>query len=206
MSVDKFGRIYRRAGGAGARGPPGPGFVLTTGGHFDLGKKRLKRALDPVDLDDAATKKYVDVKNLDTLKRQQINIAKIHAALKKSISDANGATNTNVKTNLATYKEEVGVSLKTTGESVDALAVKVGILVEKTATLADLIKRVDELKDSNDVLYTELDKILTIFNGATQAIKGGGKSLDIISKAIAELGGDSFTAIAAALKSKHEQN
>ena len=41
-------------------GLPGIGFNLTDDGNFDLDSKRLTDLADPVDDQDAATKKYVD--------------------------------------------------------------------------------------------------------------------------------------------------
>ena len=47
-------------GEKGEPGLPGIGFNLTDDGNFDLDSKRLTDLADPVDLQDAATKKYVD--------------------------------------------------------------------------------------------------------------------------------------------------
>ena len=47
-------------GEKGEPGLPGIGFNLTDDGNFDLDTKRLTDVADPVDLQDAATKKYVD--------------------------------------------------------------------------------------------------------------------------------------------------
>ena len=47
-------------GERGEPGLPGIGFNLTDDGNFDLDSKRLTDVADPVDLQDAATKKYVD--------------------------------------------------------------------------------------------------------------------------------------------------
>ena len=47
-------------GERGEPGLPGIGFNLTDDGNFDLDRKRLTDVADPVDLQDAATKKYVD--------------------------------------------------------------------------------------------------------------------------------------------------
>ena len=50
-------------GERGEPGLPGIGFNLTDDGNFDLDSKRLTDVADPVDLQDAATKKYVDDEN-----------------------------------------------------------------------------------------------------------------------------------------------
>ena len=47
-------------GERGEPGLPGIGFNLTDDGNFDLDSKRLTDVADPVDDQDAATKKYVD--------------------------------------------------------------------------------------------------------------------------------------------------
>ena len=47
-------------GERGEPGLPGIGFQLTDDGNFDLDSKRLTDVADPVDDQDAATKKYVD--------------------------------------------------------------------------------------------------------------------------------------------------
>ena len=47
----------------GEPGLPGIGFNLTDDGNFDLDSKRLTDVADPVHLQDAVTKKYVDDKN-----------------------------------------------------------------------------------------------------------------------------------------------
>ena len=52
-----------RQGERGEPGLPGIGFQLTDDGNFDLDSKRLTDLADPVDLQDAATKKYVDDEN-----------------------------------------------------------------------------------------------------------------------------------------------
>ena len=52
-----------RQGERGEPGLPGIGFNLTDDGNFDLDSKRLTDVADPVDLQDAATKKYVDDEN-----------------------------------------------------------------------------------------------------------------------------------------------
>ena len=49
-----------RQGERGEPGLPGIGFNLTDDGNFDIDSKRLTDVADPVDLQDAATKKYVD--------------------------------------------------------------------------------------------------------------------------------------------------
>ena len=50
-------------GERGEPGLPGIGFQLTDDGNFDLDSKRLTDVADPVDDQDAATKKYVDDEN-----------------------------------------------------------------------------------------------------------------------------------------------
>ena len=50
-------------GERGEPGLPGIGFNLTDDGNFDLDSKRLTDVADPVDDQDAATKKYVDEEN-----------------------------------------------------------------------------------------------------------------------------------------------
>ena len=50
-------------GERGEPGLPGIGFNLTDDGNFDLDSKRLTDVADPVHLQDAATKKYVDDEN-----------------------------------------------------------------------------------------------------------------------------------------------
>ena len=50
-------------GEGGEPGLPGIGFNRTDDGNFDLDSKRLTDVADPVHLQDAATKKYVDDEN-----------------------------------------------------------------------------------------------------------------------------------------------
>ena len=50
-------------GERGEPGLPGIGYDLTDDGNFDLDSKRLTDMTDPVDDQDAATKKYVDDEN-----------------------------------------------------------------------------------------------------------------------------------------------
>ena len=50
-------------GERGEPGLPGIGFNLTDDGNFDLDSKKLTDVADPVDLQDATTKKYVDDEN-----------------------------------------------------------------------------------------------------------------------------------------------
>lgn len=66
MSVDKFGRIssssssLRSLMSKSVRGERGVGFNLTVDGNYDMQMKNLKNINNPVDVHDAATKKYVD--------------------------------------------------------------------------------------------------------------------------------------------------
>ena len=50
-------------GEGGEPGLPGIGFNLTDDGNFDLDSKRLTDVADPIDDQDAATKKYVGDEN-----------------------------------------------------------------------------------------------------------------------------------------------
>lgn len=60
MSVDKFGRTDTTTGKKPPqRGAKGDGFNLGPDGHFDLENKRIKLMHDPVDDQDAVTKKYI---------------------------------------------------------------------------------------------------------------------------------------------------
>ena len=44
----------------GQRGPPGPGFKLTSDGNYDIDNKKLSNVATPTTNADAATKKYID--------------------------------------------------------------------------------------------------------------------------------------------------
>ena len=44
----------------GQRGPPGPGFKLTSDGNYDIDNKKLTNVMTPTTDADAATKKYID--------------------------------------------------------------------------------------------------------------------------------------------------
>lgn len=46
-------------------GPPGIGFKLTNDGNYDMEKRILKNLEDPIDLNDSATKSYVDATKND---------------------------------------------------------------------------------------------------------------------------------------------
>ena len=59
MSVDVFGRTLRKT--EGGRGPPGFGFKVTTGGHYDIENKKLCNVADP--------QQPNDVVNLETLRK-----------------------------------------------------------------------------------------------------------------------------------------
>lgn len=53
---------HPESSGKGEQGLPGVVFNLTAGGDFHLDNKRLTDVADPVDNQDAATKKYIDEK------------------------------------------------------------------------------------------------------------------------------------------------
>lgn len=55
MSVDIFGRKFRKSVGINGRGPPGNGFKITADGQFDIDGKRLCNIADPKDSNDAVS-------------------------------------------------------------------------------------------------------------------------------------------------------
>lgn len=77
MNVDKFGRFSRiglssrpKRGPAGAQGPPGIGFKLTSTGDFDLNGKLIQNLNMPSHDNDASNKLYVDSK-IEEIKKSQ---------------------------------------------------------------------------------------------------------------------------------------
>lgn len=72
-TIDKFGRRKQKSKVI-LRGQPGNGFKLSSDGHYDLQKKRLKNVGEPLDLTDATTCEYVDkcMKKLQMAIQQEI--------------------------------------------------------------------------------------------------------------------------------------
>lgn len=58
MPIDKFGRQLKSF--HGVQGKPGIGFQLTSEGDFDIANKRLVNIANPLNDNDACTKKYID--------------------------------------------------------------------------------------------------------------------------------------------------
>ena len=94
MSLDKFGRYSRNAGTA-QPGPPGPGFIFTPDGQFDMQGKQLKNLKAPSDADDAATKDCVDKLNKLIVPKSYID--KVHNYLNKAVGDLSASTIDNLK-------------------------------------------------------------------------------------------------------------
>lgn len=68
MNIDKFGRVAGAASRKCARGRDGVGFTLTSRGHYDLKNRRLTRVMGPANLDDVATKRFVEITSKETEK------------------------------------------------------------------------------------------------------------------------------------------
>lgn len=78
MTLDKFGRsdikksksiLRGPQGPPGSSGPSGIGFLINSGGHYDLDHKRITNMKNPTHQQDAATKQYVDDQTTSEIKK-----------------------------------------------------------------------------------------------------------------------------------------